>query len=383
MIVPTKLRHECIEKIQSSHFGVEGCLRRARDCIFWPGMTSQLEQWIATCNVCRQLETTPTDEPLQSHEIPNRPWAKVGVDLFQVENTQYMVTVDYYSNFWEVDKLDKTDAQVVIRKLKAHFARYGIPDILISDNGPQFVSQQFRKFASLWEFTHIKTSPYHSRSNGKAESAVKTAKRMIRKAILSNQDIYLSLLDHRNTPSQGFSSSPAQRLMSRRTKTRLPILESKLKPKVVKVDQEMKASQQKQATYFNKTAKQRPGFKQGDVVRMKPVQGKKWKKGMIESKVGARSYQVKTTDGRTFIRNSKYLKKSRETFESQNQGGLDAFPLDLTPLIEEMDTREKEKEPQMNNLPPVDNEPPINGNGNYTTRSGRLVKRPKRFIEEF
>jgi hypothetical protein len=78
VIVPSNLRRDCLEKIHSSHLGVDGCTRRARDCIFWPGMTTELEQLIATCGVCRQLESTPPNEPLQSHEIPHRPWAKVG-----------------------------------------------------------------------------------------------------------------------------------------------------------------------------------------------------------------------------------------------------------------------------------------------------------------
>ena len=124
--------------------------------------------------------------------------------------------MDYYSNFWVIDKLP-TDAKAttVIAKLKDHFARYSIPDQVVTDNGPQFKSQEFANFAAAYEFEHTPTSPYNSKGNGKVESAVKTAKRLLHKATDAGTDPYLSILDHRNTPIQGMESSPAQWLINR------------------------------------------------------------------------------------------------------------------------------------------------------------------------
>ena len=82
-----------------------------------------------------------------SHELPYMPWEKVGVDLFELDGKDYMVTVDYYSNFWEIDRLYDTKAKTVITKMKAHFARYGIPCQVISDNGSQFTSRDFNMFS--------------------------------------------------------------------------------------------------------------------------------------------------------------------------------------------------------------------------------------------
>ena len=124
-----------------------------------------------------------------NHDVINQVWAKVGVDLFQFEGRDYLVTVDYLTNFWEVDYLrNETTSRNVIRKLKMNFARYGIPMTLVSDNGPQFASQEFRKFVDCWGIEHVLTSPYHPRSNGKAESAVKTAKTFMAKAAHSGSD---------------------------------------------------------------------------------------------------------------------------------------------------------------------------------------------------
>ena len=111
------------------------------------------------------------------HEVPSRPWEQIGVDLFELNKKEFMVTVDYYSNFWEVDRLTSTTSAAIILKLKNHFARYGCPDRLISDNGPQFISSEFTRFAKEWNFEHRTNSPGNSKANGKVESAVKTAKK--------------------------------------------------------------------------------------------------------------------------------------------------------------------------------------------------------------
>ena len=115
-------------------------------------------------------------------------------------------------------------------KLKLHFARHGIPDVLTSDNGPQFYSELFRKFSKTWNFHHYLISPGNSKANGAAEAAVKTAKRLMLKCLESEQDIHLGLLNLRNTPQEGLTTSPAQRLFGRRTKTLLPTEHERLVP---------------------------------------------------------------------------------------------------------------------------------------------------------
>ena len=88
---------------------------------------------------------------------------------------------------------------------------------VVSDNGPQYTSEAFARFAKAWDFEHVTSSLGNSQANGKAESAVKTAKRILTKTKKAGSDPYIALLDHRNTPTQGLSTSPSQRLMNRRT----------------------------------------------------------------------------------------------------------------------------------------------------------------------
>ena len=164
------------------------------------------------------------------HEIPERQWERVGADVFELEGTHYLVTVDYFSNFWELDRLESTKSTEVIRKFKAHCARYGSPCQLVTDNAQQFTSVEFRRFTKEWDIEHLTSSPHYPKSNGMAESAVKTAKRILRKAKENDEDAFLAVLAHRNTISQGVGRSPAQRMLDRRTRTLLPTTKALLVP---------------------------------------------------------------------------------------------------------------------------------------------------------
>lgn len=207
-----------------------------------------------------------------------------------------------------MDKLPDTKTRTVILKLKNHFARYGCPDEVVSDNGPQF---------SCNEFKHCTISPGNSKANGKVESAVKTAKRLLPKALEAGTDPYLAILDYRNTPTQGIGSSPAQRLMNQRTKTLLPTTNQLLQPQARKQAEErakLIERQQKQKWYYDRTAKDLKPLKKGDAVRMKPLcpGEKKWRKALVIEKRDQRSYTVETPDRGTYRRNRAHLRKTQE-----------------------------------------------------------------------
>ena len=154
----------------------------------------------------------------------------VGVDLFVLERQSFLIAVDYYSEYFEVQDMNSTTSTRVITVFKSWFLRHGIPMTLISDNGPPFNSEDFKAFSAEWDFRHVTSSPYHPQSNGRAENAVKTCKSLLIKARADKRDPLLALLEWRNTPSEGMNASPAQLLYGRRTRTRLPVTKSLLVP---------------------------------------------------------------------------------------------------------------------------------------------------------
>ena len=176
LVVPTSLRNEMLHKIHRSHIGIEGCLRRAREVIYWPRMNAEVKDFVSKCSICQTHQPEQCREPLKSYAVPPRPWSVVGEDLFQLGQQQFLVIVDYWSGFFEVQELTKVTSKSVITASKVQFARHGIPDTLISDNGPQFASAEFAQFTREWQIQHRTSSPHYPQSNGRAENAVKTCK---------------------------------------------------------------------------------------------------------------------------------------------------------------------------------------------------------------
>jgi transposase InsO family protein len=177
-------------------------------------MSNDIKNHVSTCEACREYERSQPKETLCRHEVPNRPWQRVGIDLLELERKHYLVTADYFSDFFELHHLKNISSLHVNRKIKSHFARHGITEQVITDNGPQFVAHDFQIFTKEWDFEHVTCSLYHSQANGKVESAVKEAKKILRKSKKAKSDAFLAVLDDRNTPSASMKSSPAQRLLN-------------------------------------------------------------------------------------------------------------------------------------------------------------------------
>ena len=295
ILIPRCLRSEIKKAIHSSHIGIDGCLRRARECVFWPGMSADIREYITTCETCRKFEVDQPKETLMQHDVPETPWQKVGIDLFAFDGQSYLVTVDYLSNFFEIDRLEDTTTATVIRKLKAQFARHGLPCEVVSDPGPQFRASMFRDFAVAYDFEHLLVSPANQKANGKAGSAAKSAKRLMRKCKDAHSDPFLALLDFRSTPTQGVGSSPVQRLMNRRTRTLLPTTRELLRPRVptaVETDKRrLLHRQEKQKTHYDRSAHDLPILEEGDTVRMRPfVPGSRvWRKAVVNRRLDERS----------------------------------------------------------------------------------------------
>ena len=166
--------------------------------------------------------------------------------------------------------------------------------MLISDNGQQCTSKSFERVAKAWDFKHCTISPRYSKSNEKVASAVKTAKQLLRKSIESKSDQYVALLDHRNTPTQGLTTSPARRLMSRRTRILIPTTGELLETRVIQETERQRLRVKKQAKCHNENGKPLPPLDVGDTVRMKPFEfgDKKWKKAFVTKRLDDRSYVV-------------------------------------------------------------------------------------------
>ncbi|XP_068684183.1 uncharacterized protein [Montipora foliosa] len=209
--------------------------------------------------------------------------------------------VDHYSDYIELDSLSgNISANSVIRAMKRQFARHGIPDKLITDNGPQFESHECSRFAREYGFTLVKSSPYYSRGNGKADSAVKISKNILKKS--RKEGPYLSLLAYRNTPQQGYNYSPAKRLMSRRLKDIIPTAQHQLTLQTASpclVHDDIAERRRRSMVQYNKRVSQPlREFSKGETGFVKPRPENKhqpWICGEVIGRTGPRFCSVNTS----------------------------------------------------------------------------------------
>lgn len=237
LIVLSSLRLDILDRIHAGHQGIRKCRERARVSVWWPGLRKQIEDNVTTCPTCCKHRENHA-EPMMSTPHPERPWQRAATDLFHHNGKEYVIAVDYYPRFFETAPLQSTTREAAINHLKSFFCRHGIPEVLISDNGPQFAAATFSKFAKEWGFTHLTSSPHYPQSNWEVERAVKTAKSLLNKS----EDPYLALLSYRSTPLYN-GYSPAELLMGRKLRSTLPLAPEKLTPKWPETEQLRKTEQ--------------------------------------------------------------------------------------------------------------------------------------------
>lgn len=190
IVIPVALRKDMLKRVHIGHMAMVKCKNRAKEVMFWPSMNSQIEDIVSNCPACTEHQSSNPKEPMKAHELPERPWQNVATDLFMLDNEQYLIVVDYYSRNFELERMSTTTSSVIINMLKAIFARHGIPEKLVSDNGPQFSAQEFAHFANEWDFSHITSSPTYPQSNGLVEKSVHIAKQLLKKSKSDIIEIY-------------------------------------------------------------------------------------------------------------------------------------------------------------------------------------------------
>ena len=361
IVIPRCLRREMLERIHGSHLGIEKCKNRARQILYWPNMSVDIENYVLECSICMQHRPRNQKEKLLPHEVPAYPWQKLGADIFTIGSVDYLLVVDYFSKYPEVARLKSKDAPEVIRKLKEMFSRQGIPSKLSSDNVP-FNSRKMRLFAREWDFSLSFSSPGYPQSNGQSERAIQTVKKLIIKAHESSKDVELALLDYRTSPLKGCDKSPAELLMGRRLKNMLPVKEDLLKPPSTERDRSMLLrKQEKEKAQFDVGARDMEVLQKGQRVRFR-LNGKWVGPGIISKKLeDPRSYLVKW-NGKELRRNRIHLLKTQEKTAVAN--GFDPIDDDTC-----TDT--------FRNVPPLQ----VQGHPRLRDRA-RHVRPPRRLIEE-
>lgn len=312
LIVPKDLREEMLTKLHEGHLGIEKVKARARQIFYWPLMSQDIENYIKKCRVCERFAMKNSKQELLSYPIPERPWERVGADIFSYGDRSYLVVMDAYSNWLELVPLKNKSANEVITKLKSIFSIFGCPDKLVCDNVP-FGSFSFKGFSKEWNFDMVLRSPNYPRSNGLAEKAVGIAKKLLKKSLEEGKEIFEALIQYRNSPLKFLNYSPSQLLMSRICKTKLPVSADLLKPSLCEnVKERLELRQGRNKNYFNKNATDLKPLDPDQNVSIFNHVNNHWEPGKIlDFAEGPRSYRVLDSHGNVIKRNRFDLRESQ------------------------------------------------------------------------
>lgn len=235
IVMPSSLRHRTLSIAHETHQGIVRTKQLLRTKVWWPKIDEQVEKLIKECRSC-QLETgRPSRQPLKPTTMPPHPWHTVHVDLCGPLPTgeTLLVVVDNASRWPEVEVVRSTTAASITAKLDRIFAIHGLPVSIVTDNGPQFVANEFHDYVRDRDIDHRKIAPYHPESNAEVERYNATIMKGIRAAINDGRDWHRALpnilLAYRSTPHPATNETPAKLLMGRELRTKIPTMKSQPK----------------------------------------------------------------------------------------------------------------------------------------------------------
>ncbi|XP_063060460.1 uncharacterized protein K02A2.6-like [Engraulis encrasicolus] len=290
VVVPPKLRPWVLSELHSALPGVVRMKSLARSYVWWPGIDSQIEDQAKSCQSCPRVQKDPGPAPLHPWIWPSSPWERIYVDFAgPFQGHMYLVVVDAHSKWPEVHIMDSTTSSKTIQVLRGLFSRYGIPLSLVSDNGPQFCSEDFSMFLKANGVKHIRSAPYHPSSNGLAERFVQTFKHALKspkgtKPVQQCLDTFI--LTYRNTPHATTKESPAMLFIGRKLRSRLDFL----KPSVAGAVHQSQQAQQQRCQLHSKQRQ----FAVGEPVLVLDYRRgeDKWMPAVVIEKTGPVSYKV-------------------------------------------------------------------------------------------
>ncbi|XP_058049786.1 uncharacterized protein K02A2.6-like [Ahaetulla prasina] len=296
VIIPDELRGRILNVLHEGHSGIARMKALARSYLWWPRLDGEIAEWVAGCPRCQIHRAAPPAAVATEWEMPKSPWARVHIDFAgPIQGHMLLIIVDAYSKWVEVVSMTSTTSEALIHALKRVFATHGLPDVLVSDNGPQLTSAAFQACLAKQGIRHATIAPFRPASNGLAERTVRSAKEVLAKLVSGDwrDKIATYLLAQHTTPCPMTNRCPAELLMGRRLRTVLDRLHPEYLPEKPP----------------DSTSGAR-AFQVGDWVYAQHFGGDpRWLPGQIEEVTGPRSYRVQLEDGRMWRRHVDQLRR--------------------------------------------------------------------------
>ncbi len=282
VIIPESLRNKVLQELHEMHIGMSKMKALARSYLWWPGLDRDIEEMAKTCEKCQSNQRNPAKVPVHHWEQPEGPWKRVHLDFAgPFIGRMFLIVVDAFSKWIEVEVMSDITARSTISKLRGMFATFGLPETMVSDNGPAFIAAEFQEFMKKNLIRHLFSAPYHPSSNGQAERAVRTFKESMK--LLQHGDTQTKLdrllYRYRMTPHSTTGKSPAELMFGRKLNSTF----GQLKPET--------KSQRRGGGNDSKKVR---SFEEGSLVWYKNFNlGNKWLPGIISKRLGKVVYEVR------------------------------------------------------------------------------------------
>lgn len=289
VVIPTSQCKNILKCLHSAHQGVVGMKARANDSVYWPGMNASIRNYRYNCITCSRNAPSLPHEPIQMTPTPEWPFQQIVMDLFYVKSFTYLACADRLTGWLILYRIKPGQAVAsrLISICREIFQTYGAPEELSTDGGPPFSAYSFQQFLKTWAVKQRISSVAYPQSNGRAELAVKTAKRLIKdctghQGSLDNNMAAQAILQYRNTPIQGIGLSPAQLLLHRRLRDFIPSHPQLYKPHpewiaaAQKREQRLSKRNADLIEKYNRTAHALSPLYKGDTVSIQNPNGRRW-----------------------------------------------------------------------------------------------------------
>lgn len=229
VVIPTSIRKHLLQELHRDHPGISKMKSLARSHMWWPGIDGEIETVAKSCQPCHEAKQAPAKAPLHPWSWPSKPWQRVHLDYAgPFMGKSFLLAIDAHSKWGEVYEMSSTTAFKTIEVLRQMFAAYGLPSQIVTDNGPQFVSEEFASFMKANGVKHTRCTPYHPASNGEAERFVRTFKESMKasryEGMTLSHRLQNFLLLYRSTPHSTTNVAPCELFLGRTVRTRLDLL---------------------------------------------------------------------------------------------------------------------------------------------------------------
>ena len=286
---------------------------------------------VRSCSVCQTQRDNPPAAPLIPWKWPSRPWYRLHIDYAgPFLGHMWLIIIDAHSKWLEIFQMSSTTSTATIQCLRDVFARFGLPERIVTDNAPNLVSTEFSHFLKQNGIKQTTSAPYHPASNGLAERAVKIFKNGMKKMTEGSlrQKLARFLFSYRITPQSTTGVSPAELLMGRKLRSVLDLLNPNVTDRVESSQSAQKASHDKRAQSRN--------FMLGDVVYARSYgQGSAWVKGTIVDASGPHNFTVEVNLSGQLTTWKRHVDQLRKCFEEITVPSKTQQPTDTSAVSEE------------------------------------------------